>query len=202
MKIAKTQMNRISQFVTNSSPRSKTGHGKSLEMFLADHFGFPEYDQYKSKVDFPKEIVAQGNVPSDWVADWEVKYYNIKSSVIMLGDLERKMQCLKDGLVIVIGLYDGTPDNLVDIKFIKIKADNSLLKHFNAWKKASQFVKDRDNTIAETRQFVKNINAKIKSEFFVSNTSMQNRWSTSKGIMRGEARAVNLSITSKNLMKI
>ena len=202
MKIAKTQMNRISQFVTNSSPRSKGGHGKSLEMFLADHFDFPEYDQYKSKVDFPKEIVAQGNVPSDWVADWEVKYYNIKSPVIMLGDLERKMQCLKDGLVIVIGLYDGTPDNLVDIKFIKIKADNSLLKHFNTWKKASQFVKDRDNTIAETRQFVKNINAKIKSEFFVSNTSMQNRWSTSKGIMRGEARAVNLSITSKNLMKI
>jgi len=202
MKIAKTQMNRISQFATNSSPRSKTGHGKSLEMFLADHFDFPEYDQYKSKVDFPKEIVAQGNVPSDWVADWEVKYYNIKSSVIMLGDLERKMQCLKDGLVIVIGLYDGTPDNLVDIKFIKIKADNSLLKHFNTWKKASEFVKDRDNTIEETRQFVKNINAKIKSKFFVSNTSMQNRWSTSKGIMRGEARQVSLSISSKNLMKI
>ena len=202
MKIAKTQMNRISQFATNSSPRSKTGHGKSLEMFLADHFDFPEYDQYKSKVDFPKEIVAQGNVPSDWVADWEVKYYNIKSSVIMLGDLERKMQCLKDGLVIVIGLYDGTPDNLVDIKFIKIKADNSLLKHFNTWKKASQFVKDRDNTISETRQFVKNINAKIKSKFFVSNTSMQNRWSTSKGIMRGEARQVSFSISSKNLMKI
>jgi len=195
-------MNRISQFATNSSPRSKTGHGKSLEMFLADHFDFPEYDQYKSKVDFPKEIVAQGNVPSDWVADWEVKYYNIKSSVIMLGDLERKMQCLKDGLVIVIGLYDGTPDNLVDIKFIKIKADNSLLKHFNTWKKASEFVKDRDNTIEETRQFVKNINAKIKSKFFVSNTSMQNRWSTSKGIMRGEARQVSLSISSKNLMKI
>lgn len=202
MKIAKTQMNRISQFATNSSLRSKTGHGKSLEMFLADHFDFPEYDQYKSKVDFPKEIVAQGNVPSDWVADWEVKYYNIKSSVIMLGDLERKMQCLKDGLVIVIGLYDGTPDNLVDIKFIKIKADNSLLKHFNTWKKASEFVKDRDNTIEETRQFVKNINAKIKSKFFVSNTSMQNRWSTSKGIMRGEARQVSLSISSKNLMKI
>jgi len=202
MKIAKTQMNRISKFATNSSPRSKTGHGKSLEMFLADHFDFPEYDQYKSKVDFPKEIVAQGNVPSDWVADWEVKYYNIKSSVIMLGDLERKMQCLKDGLVIVIGLYDGTPDNLVDIKFIKIKADNSLLKHFNTWKKASEFVKDRDNTIEETRQFVKNINAKIKSKFFVSNTSMQNRWSTSKGIMRGEARQVSLSISSKNLMKI
>ena len=202
MKIAKTQMNRISKFATNSSPRSKTGHGKSLEMFLADHFDFPEYDQYKSKVDFPKEIVAQGNVPSDWVADWEVKYYNIKSPVIMLGDLERKMQCLKDGLVIVIGLYDGTPDNLVDIKFIKIKADNSLLKHFNTWKKASQFVKDRDNTIEETRQFVKNINAKIKSEFFLANTSIENRWSTSKGIMRGEARAVNLSITSKNLMKI
>ena len=202
MKIAKTQMNRISKFATNSSPRSKTGHGKSLEMFLADHFDFPEYDQYKSKVDFPKEIVAQGNVPSDWVADWEVKYYNIKSPVIMLGDLERKMQCLKDGLVIVIGLYDGTPDNLVDIKFIKIKADNSLLKHFNTWKKASEFVKDRDNTIEETRQFVKNINAKIKSKFFVSNTSMQNRWSTSKGIMRGEARQVSLSISSKNLMKI
>ena len=202
MKIAKTQMNRISQFATNSSPRSKTGHGKSLEMFLADHFDFPEYDQYKSKVDFPKEIVAQGNVPSDWVADWEVKYYNINSPVIMLGDLERKMQCLKDGLVIVIGLYDGTPDNLVDIKFIKIKADNSLLKHFNTWKKASQFVKDRDNTIAETRQFVKNVNAKIKSKFFVSNTSMQNRWSTSKGIMRGEARQVSLSIKANDLMKI
>ena len=202
MKIAKTQMNRISQFATNSSPRSKTGHGKSLEMFLADHFDFPEYDQYKSKVDFPKEIVAQGNVPSDWVADWEVKYYNINSPVVILGDLERKMQCLKDGLVIVIGLYDGTPDNLVDIKFIKIKADNSLLKHFNTWKKASQFVKDRDNTIAETRQFVKNVNAKIKSKFFVSNTSMQNRWSTSKGIMRGEARQVSLSIKANDLMKI
>ena len=202
MKIAKTQMNRISKFATNSSPRSKTGHGKSLEMFLADHFDFPEYDQYKSKVDFPKEIVAQGNVPSDWVADWEVKYYNINSPVIMLGDLERKMQCLKDGLVIVIGLYDGTPDNLVDIKFIKIKADNSLLKHFNTWKKASQFVKDRDNTIEETRQFVKNVNAKIKSEFFVSNISRKNRWSTSKGTMQGEARQVSLSIKANDLMKI
>ena len=201
MKIAKTQMNRISQFV-NSSAISKGGHEKSLEMFLADHFDFPEYDQYKSKVDFPKEIVAQGNVPSDWVADWEVKYYNINSPVVILGDLERKMQCLKDGLVIVIGLYDGTPDNLVDIKFIKIKADNSLLKHFNTWKKASQFVKDRDNTIEETRQFVKNVNAKIKSEFFVSNISRKNRWSTSKGTMQGEARQVSLSIKANDLMKI
>ena len=201
MKIAKTQMNRISQFIKSSSI-SKGGHGKSLEMFLADYFGFPEYDQYKSKVDFPKEIVAQGNVSSDWVADWEVKYYNINSPVVILGDLERKMQCLKDGLVIVIGLYDGTPDNLVDIKFIKIKADNSLLKHFNTWKKASEFVKDRGNTIEETRQFVKNVNAKIKSEFFVSNISRKNRWSNSKGTMQGEARQVSLSIKANDLMKI
>lgn len=202
MKIAKKHMNRIAQYSRNLNVHNKGGHGKCLENFLADHFGFPQYDQYKGKVDFPKEVVEQGNVPSEWVADWEVKYYNIKTSRIILGDLERKMECLKNGLVIVIGFYDGTPDNLVDIKFIKAKADNDLLKHFNAWKKVSEFVKDRSNSLEDTREFVKVVNSRIKSKFSVNNTSREIRWSNSQGKMIGEARQVSLSINTKNLMEL
>lgn len=202
MKIAKKEMNKITQYSRNLSVHSKGGHGKSLEMFLSDYYGFPEHDQYKGKVDFPKEIVEQGNVPSEWVADWEVKYYNIKTSGIMLGDLERKMKCLKDGLVIVIGFYDGTPDNLIDIKFIKAKADNDLIKNFKAWKEASQFVKNKSNSIEETKEFVISLNARIKSQFHVTNNSRPRKWSNSKGKIINEARQVNLSITQKNLMKL
>lgn len=202
MKIAKKEMNRITQYSRNLSVHNKGGHGKSLERFLSDYYGFPEHDQYKGKVDFPKEIVEQGNVPSEWVADWEVKYYNIKTDVIILGDLERKMKCLKSGLVIVIGFYDGTPDNLIDIKFIKTKADNDLIKNFKVWKEASQFVKDRSNSIEETREFVKRTNARVQSKFSVSNLSRKVRWSNSQGKMMGEARQVSLTITQKNLMKL
>jgi hypothetical protein len=202
MKIAKTKYNRIAQYSRNVISHCKGGHGKCLEMFLADHYNFPQYDQYKSKVDFPKEIVAQGNVPAEWVADWEVKYYNINSSTIMLGDLERKMQCLKNGLVLVVGFYDGTPDNLVDIKFIKIKANNSLLQHYNEWKKLARFVKDRNNPIEETRERVKQANASSTSHFFINNISRKSRWSESQGKMIGEARAVSLAIYAKNLSKL
>jgi hypothetical protein len=79
MKIAKTKMNRIAKFCNNVSSVSKTDHGKVLEMFLSWVYKLPKYDQYKAKIDFPKEIIAQGNVPPEWVADWEVKYYNIKT---------------------------------------------------------------------------------------------------------------------------
>ena len=99
---------------------------------------------------------------AEWVADWEIKY-NINTPVVMLGDLERKMECLKNGLVIVIGFYDGTPDNLVDIKFIKAKANNNLIKYFDAWKKVSQFVKNRENSIEETKQFVNKQMQKTKA---------------------------------------
>lgn len=202
MKIAQNRMNEIAKYSRNLNAHNKGGHGKFLEMFLADHYNFPQYNQYKSKVDFPKEIVEQGNVPSEWVADWEVKYYNINSSVIILGDLERKMKCLKNGLVIVIGFYDGTPDNLVDIKFIKVKADTSLLKNYNAWKEVSRFVKDRGNSIESTREKVKQINSTTRSEFFVSNLSRKSRWSNSQGKMLGEARQVALCISTKNLKSL
>lgn len=203
MKIAKKHMNRMAQYSRNSNTHNKKGvHGKWLENFLSDHYDFPQYDQYKAKVDFPKEIVEQGNVPAEWVADWEVKYYNIKTPVVMLGDLERKMECLKNGLVIVIGFYDGTPDNLVDIKFIKAKANNNLIKYFDAWKKVSQFVKNRENSIEETKQFVKQANAENKSKFLIANNSQPISWKTATGKSFGEARAVSLAITTKNLMEL
>jgi hypothetical protein len=112
------------------------------------------------------------------------------------------MKCLKNGLVIVIGFYDGTPDNLVDIKFIKVKADTSLLKNYNTWKEVSRFVKNRNNSIESTREKVKQVNSNTRSEFFVNNLSRKSRWSNSQGKMLGEARQVALCISTKNLKSL
>lgn len=182
-------------------------HGKALEMFLAEHFNLVDengnpYDQFGAKVDFPKEVVERGNVPQEWVADWEVKYYNKNSTTIFLGDAERKMSSMKNGLVLVVGLYDGSPENIVDIQFIKIQNKRNIVSHFRAWKEASKYVKDRGNTIEETKQFVKRINNQVNSYLFLANTSRQERYSNSKGKWENEARAVQLCVYSKNLSQL
>lgn len=204
MKIAKTKMNRIAKFCNNVSSASKTDHGKVLEMFLSWVYKLPKYEQYKAKIDFPKEIITQGNVPSEWVADWEVKYYNIKTGQILLGDVVRKLECLQKGMVLVLGFYDQTPENLIDVVFIKLDSNKTKLtkKVINVFKEASNFVKNRENSIEETKEYVKQINAQINSSFYLSNTSMPPRFSNSKNRMLPEARAVSLSISTKKLLSL
>jgi hypothetical protein len=202
MKIAKQKMNRMKHICNIPRTHGSTTHGKFLEMFLSDLYKFPEYEQYNGKVDFPKEIVSQGEVPREWVGDWEVKYYNIKSTHIKLGDVVRKSQCLKKGLILVIGFYDGDPKNLIDVVFIRAKASAKLIKYFDEWKKASEFVKDKNNTLEQTKQYVKQTNARIKNEFYLVNTSAKPRYSNSKGRWLDETRSLTLGISLKNLIKL
>ncbi len=200
MKLTNADKNKISQLARNISTHSKGGHGKCLEDFLAKKFSFPKYEQYKEGMDFPKEIVEQGkNVPSEWVMDWEVKFYNIKTNCIVLGELENKIKHIKKGFALVIGFYDGDPSNIVDIKFIKMQASSKLLKDCELWKGLRKFVHDRTNPLEKTREVVKDLNKKAVSPFRVLNISSRPRFSQSLNRMLGEARQVSLSLNVKNL---
>jgi hypothetical protein len=117
----------------------------------------------------------------------------------------RKLECLQKGMVLVLGFYDQTPENLIDVVFIKLDSNKTKLtkKVINVFKEASNFVKNRENSIEETKEYVKQINAQINSSFYLSNTSaMPPRFSNSKNRMLPEARAVSLSISTKKLLSL
>jgi hypothetical protein len=205
MKLAQRKTNRISQFLPNAPTHSRTTHGKGFEHYIADKHGFPAHDQYKGKIDFPKEIVAQGNVADDLVGDWELKYYNIKTSTIIFGDVMRKIECLDKGMVLVLGLYDGTPEKLVDVLYIPLDSSKAKLtrKIVKLLKKASEYVKNRDNELDDTREFVKEINAQLDSTpFLLTNTSANPRFSESKGKWIDETRSISISIPMKKLLEM
>jgi hypothetical protein len=202
MKIAKQNLLSLKKYVRNVNAHSLQAgkHGKAFEMFLADMFNFPKHEQHNAKIDFPLEIVAQGNVPTELQADWEVKFYNIKrKSSIMLGDVRRKLDCMKSGMILVVGFYDGSPENLVKIEFFKLKRNWKMLEMWQIWKETADFVKDRTKSIEQGRKRCKEVNRLGDGAMRIENLSRPERWSESKQRIETEARQVSLTI---NLTKI
>lgn len=194
----------MKKFVRNANAhsQSKGRHGKAFEDFLTEQFNFPKYEQHTAEVDFPAEIVAQGNVPEELQGNWEVKYYNIKTNSISLGDVERKLKSFNKGLILVVGLYDGDPSNLVDIKFCKIRRNKEILKMKKIWTHASQYVKDRANSLTKTREFCKSINRLHNGIFSLGNISREERWSNTQQKWLNEARAITLRAKLTELPEI
>ena len=194
MKLLQKNYSKIKKFVRNANAhsQSKGRHGKAFEDFLTEQFNFPKHEQHTAEVDFPAEIVAQGNVPEELQGNWEVKYYNVKTDVINLGDVERKLKSFNKGLILVVGLYDGDPSNLVDIKFCKIRRNKEILKMRKIWTHASKYVKDRANSLTKTREFCKSINRLHNGIFSLGNISREERWSDTQQKWLNEARAITL----------
>lgn len=194
MKLLQKNYSKIKKFIRNANAhsQSKGRHGKAFEEFLAEQFNFPKHEQHTAEVDFPAEIVAQGNAPKELQGNWEVKYYNIKTNSISLGDVERKLKSFNKGLILVVGLYDGDPSNLVDIKFCKIRRNKEILKMKNIWTLASQYVKNRAFSIGETRELCRSINELHHGIFSLGNISREERWSNTQQKWLNEARAITL----------
>ena len=201
MKIAPKSFTKIKQYVRNISVHNKQRgkHGKAFERFLADYFGFPAYEQNNAEVDFPVEVVSQGGVPSQLIGDWEVKYYDIKRQNILLGDIKRKVDSFKKGLILVIGFYDGSPENLVEVKFYKIRTNVEILKMRKIWLQVDEYIKDKSNPINKTREMCSNVNRVHNGAFSVTNLSRDSRWSNSKQKWQNEARQTSLSLNLKKL---
>jgi len=196
MKLLKKDFAKMKQQVRNISVHNKQKgkHGKAFERFLADYFCLPTYEQYNAEVDFPVEVVSQGNVPSNLIGDWEVKYYNKNNGQIALGDIERKIQSIDKGLILVIGFYDETPENLVDVKFYKITPNKQFLAMRKIWLDTCEYIKDRSNSIDQTKEKCKKINRLSKGAFSVCNTSRPERWSETKQRWEAEARQCSLQL--------
>jgi len=200
MKIAKKDLLSLKKYVRNVNAHSLQAgkHGKAFEMFLADMFKFPKYEQHNAKIDFPLEIVTQGNVPKELQADWEVKFYNIKrKSSVMLGDVRRKLDCMKSGMILVVGFYNGSPENLVKIEFFKLKRNWKMLEMWQIWKDTADFVKDRTKSIEQGRKRCKEVNRLGDGTIKIENLSRPERWSESKQRRETEARQVSLTINLK-----
>jgi len=204
MKLAQKSFPKMKQYVRNISVHNKQRgkHGKAFERFISDYFGFPTHEQHNPQVDVPEEIVCQGGVPKKLIGDWEVKYYNIKSKEIQLGDIARKLKTIKKGLVLVIGFWDGTPENLVDVKFYRIRTNVEILKMKKVWLQTSDFVKDKSNPIEETRELCKVVNRLHKGAFSVMNLSRNKRFSNSSQKWQNEARQVTLTAKINRLTQI
>ena len=204
MKLLQKNYSKIKKFVRNANAhsQSKGRHGKAFEDFLTEQFNFPMHEQHTAEVDFPAEIVAQGNVPEELQGNWEVKYYNVKTDWINLGDVERKLKSFNKGLILVVGLYDGDPSNLVDIKFCKIRRNKEILKMRKIWTHASQYVKDRANSLTKTREFCKSINRLHNGIFSLGNISREERWSNTQQKWLNEARAITLRAKLTELPEI
>jgi hypothetical protein len=205
MKIAKKDLLSLKKYVRNVNVHSLQAgkHGKAFEMFLADMFKFPKYEQHNAKIDFPLEIVIQGNVPKELQADWEVKFYNIKrKSSVMLGDVRRKLDCMKSGMILVVGFYDGSPENLVKIEFFKLKRNWKMLEMWQIWKDTADFVKDRTKSIEQGRKRCKEVNRLGDGTIKIENLSRPERWSESKQRRETEARQVSLTINLKKIKPI
>ena len=214
MKLAQKNKSRISELVTliNNGAISAQGpknkrHGKALEIMLAEEYNFRNedgslYEQYGNKIDFPKEIVSKGNVPKEWIGDWEVKYYSSTTNQILFGDLEKKMESIRKGMILVLGIYEGDPRNIVDLMFIRIKNTKELRENLSTWKEVCSAVKNANTSIDDGRELVKFVNKNTKGSFKLSNISRHERWSESKQEWQGEARAVQLTCSMKHILSL
>lgn len=204
MKLLQKNYSKIKKHIRNINAHNKQKgkHGKAFENFLAEQFNFPKYEQHNAEVDFPAEIVAQGNVPEEFQGNWEVKYYNIKTDYISLGDVERKLKSFNKGLIVVVGSYDGDPSNLVDVQVFKIKTNKEILKMKKIWIQASQYVKNRAFSLDKTKELCSSINKMHHGTFSLNNTSREKRWSNSKQRWENEARQISLRAKMSQLLQI
>ena len=70
------------------------------------------------------------------------------------------------------------------------------------WTHASQYVKDRANSLTKTREFCKSINRLHNGIFSLGNISREERWSNTQQKWLNEARAITLRAKLTELPEI
>lgn len=153
-------------------------HGKAGEVAICKMFNFRNedgtlYEQNGRGCDVPKSVVERSNLPKELHYDVEIKYYSNKASCSLLGDAKKKMQKIKKGLVLIKAFYQDDPKNtLPKIHIEKLSANSEDKKKFKQMEKIVDFVKNHANPVPQTRELVKEFNAKYKSgRFYLNNTS-------------------------------
>ena len=187
MKIAEKQIKTLHSYVNQSLRDIRNGlvhsqgspnkqHGKAGEIAISKLFNFRDengnlFDQNGNACDIPKSVAERSNLPKEFHHDIEIKFYEKKRKTFLMGDAIKKMQKIKNGLVLIVLFYDKAPCNVCDLKIVKVEP----CKHesdFDRMAEIATFVKDRSNPIkgfGGTREKVRKENAKLKTARFYLN---------------------------------
>jgi hypothetical protein len=168
--------------IVHAQGSSERKHGKAGEIAICKMFNFRNedgtlYEQNGRGCDVPKSVVERSNLPKEFHHDVEIKYYNDKASVSLLGDAKKKIQKIRKGLVLIKAFYQDDPKNtLPKIHIEKLSPNSEDKKKFEEMEKIVDFVKDYSNPVPQTRELVKDFNKKCKSgRFYLNNISSSKR---------------------------
>jgi hypothetical protein len=152
-----------------SQGSKKCRHGKVGEIVANLLFGFCDFEQVGASVDVPQWVARL----SKFHHNIEIKTYDIRNrNAILMGDSIRKMKKIKDTLVLIVFFYDGSPSNLVSCEVIKIDENVIPTSTQKAFAKCSAYVKSKTNSIWQTREQTKRVNANHRTRaFYLNNNS-------------------------------
>ena len=168
-------MRKIRNGLVHAQGSEKTKHGKAGEIAICKLLNFIDqsgnvYEQNGRGCDVPKEIAKRSFLPKELHHDIEVKYYKSKSGWTLMGDAEKKIKKIREGLVLIKGYYDENPSNPKSILHIeRISTNQEDEQAFDEMIEVAKFVKDYRNSVEKTRQKVKEFNSKCKSKRFTLN---------------------------------
>jgi len=193
MKLAQNQLNSLHSYVNQSLRDIRNGivhaqgssnkkHGKAGEMAVARLFNFRDengnlFNQNGHACDIPKSVAERSNLPKEFHHDIEIKFYEKKRKTFLMGDAMKKMQKIKNGLVLIVAFYDQEPCNVCDLQIIKIEPCRHE-SDFDHMEKIVAFVKDKSNPIkgfGGTREKVKKENKKLKTARFYLNDNSNSK---------------------------
>ena len=193
MKLAENQLNSLHSYVNESLRDIRNGivhsqgsankqHGKAGEIAVARLFNFRDengnlFDQNGHACDIPKSVAERSNLPKEFHEDIEIKFYEKSRKTLLMGDAMKKMQKIKNGLVLIVVFYDEVPCNVCDLQIIKIEACTNQ-SDFDHMEKIVSFVKDKSNPIkgfGGTREKVKEENKKLTSNRFYLNDNSNSK---------------------------
>ena len=193
MKLAENQMTQLHSYTNQALRDIRNGlvhaqgsenkkHGKAGEIAVSKLFNFRDengnlFDQNGHACDIPKSVVERSNLPKEFHYDVEIKFYEKKRKTFLMGDATKKIQKIKNGLVLIVVFYDQEPCNVCDLQIIKIEP----CKHqsdFDHMEKIVAFVKDKSNPIKGfngTREKVKKENKKLNTARFYLNDNSNSK---------------------------
>jgi len=193
MKIAENQLNSLRSYVNESLRDIRNGmvhsqgsankqHGKAGEIAVARLFNFRNqngnlFDQNGHACDIPKSIAERSNLPKEFHQDIEIKFYEKNRKTFLMGDAMKKMNKIKNGLVLIVVFYDKVPCNVCDLQVIKVEPCTNK-SDFDRMEKIASFVKDKSNPIkgfGGTREKVKEENKKLTSNRFYLNDNSNSK---------------------------
>tara|TARA_Y100000361_G_C11005964_1_gene261831 strand:- start:27 stop:653 length:627 start_codon:yes stop_codon:yes gene_type:complete len=185
-KVLQTASNLMSDKSRGFAHGYNNEHGQRFEEVLAEIYNIRKQDgslwmqdDNTAEIDFTQEMIESSDLP-EWVKDCvgglEVKLLaKGRHRSIKLGDAQVKANKLKKGFALCVGVYDEIPQNIVAIKFYKMKAESQDRKVIRLAKMVNDFVKCKANPIkgiGGTREFVRETTKQlVNSRFYFTDCS-------------------------------